>query len=122
MLNHMIGPRREPNRALAMSILPLRLFLGATFVYAALDKLTDPTFFDSRAPASIGQQMAGYVRTGSPLSALLTGVAIPHATVFGALIAMSELLIGMATLAGLLTRAAALGGLFLSLTFYLTSS
>jgi thiosulfate dehydrogenase [quinone] large subunit len=104
------------------AILPLRLFLGGTFVYAALDKLTDPAFFDPRAPTYIGQQMAGYVRTGSPLSWLLTNLAIPHATVFGALIALGELWIGLATLAGLLTRVAALGGLALSLTFYLTSS
>jgi thiosulfate dehydrogenase [quinone] large subunit len=122
MLNYLIGPRRESGRAFTTAILPLRLFLGGTFVYAALDKLTDPAFFDSQAPTYIGQQMAGYVRTGSPLASLLTGLAIPHATFFGALIAISELCIGMATLAGLLTRAAALGGLMLSLSFYLTSS
>jgi thiosulfate dehydrogenase [quinone] large subunit len=78
--------------------------------------------FDPRAPTSIGQHMAGYVRTGSPLSSLLTNLAIPHATFFGALIALGELWVGLATLAGLLTRVAALGGLALSLTFYLTSS
>ncbi len=122
MLNHLIGLRREPNRALTMTILPLRLFVGATFVYAALDKLTDPAFFDATAPTYIGQQMAGYVHTGSPLSSLLTGLAIPHATFFGALIALSELWVGIATLVGLLTRPAAIGGLALSLTFYLTSS
>jgi len=122
MLNHLINSRREPDRAITAALLPLRLFIGATFVYAGLDKLTDPTFFDSRAPAYIGQQMAGYVRTGSPLSWLLTNLAIPHATFFGALIALGELWVGLATLAGLLTRVAALGGLALSLSFYLTSS
>jgi thiosulfate dehydrogenase [quinone] large subunit len=66
--------------------------------------------------------MAGYARTGSPLSWLLTNLAIPHATFFGALIALGELWVGLATFAGLLTRIAALGGLALSLTFYLTSS
>lgn len=104
------------------ALLPLRLFIGATFVYAGLDKLTDPAFFDAGAPTSIGQQLAGYVRTGTPLSWLLTNLAIPHATFFGALIALGELWVGLATLAGLLTRLAALGGLALSLTFYLTSS
>ena len=122
MLNHLIGSRREPDRAITAALLPLRLFIGATFVYAGLDKLTDPTFFDPGAPTSIGQQMAGYVRTGSPLSWLLTNLAIPHATFFGALIALGELWVGLATLAGLLTRVAALGGLALNLTFYLTSS
>src|SRR5919109_509736 len=122
MLDHLIGPRREPDRAITTAILPLRLFLGATFLYAALDKLTDSAFFDPRAPTSIGHQMAGYVRTGSPLSPLLTNLAIPHATFFGAVIAMAELLVGLATVAGLLTRVAAMGGLSLSTTFYLTSS
>lgn len=122
MLNYLIGTRREPDRAITAALLPLRLFIGATFVYAGLDKLTDPAFFDPRAPTYIGQQMAGYVRSGSPLSWLLTNLAIPHATFFGALIALGELWVGLATLAGLLTRVAALGGLALSLTFYLTSS
>src|SRR6185437_8035058 len=122
MLNHLIGSRREPDRAITAALLPLRLFIGATFAYAGLDKLTDPTFFDANAPTYIGQQMAGYVRAGSPLSWLLTNLAIPHATFLGALIALGELWVGLATLAGLLTRVAALGGLVLSLTFYLTSS
>jgi len=122
MLNHLINARRAPDRAIAAALLPLRLFLGATFVYAGLDKLTDPAFFDPKAPTYIGQQMAGYVRTDSPLSWLLTNLALPHATFFGALIALGELWVGLATLAGLLTRVAALGGLALSVTFYLTSS
>jgi hypothetical protein len=53
-----------------------------------------------------------------PLSWLLANLAIPHATVFGAVIALGELWIGLAMLAGLLTRVAALGGLALNLTFY----
>jgi thiosulfate dehydrogenase (quinone) large subunit len=122
MFNHLTNSRREPDRATAAALLPLRLFIGATFVYAGLDKLTDSAFFDPKAPTYIGQQMAGYVRTGSSLSWLLTNLAIPHATFFGALIALGELWVGLATLAGLLTRVAALGGLALSLTFYLTSS
>jgi thiosulfate dehydrogenase [quinone] large subunit len=122
MLNHLINAQRAPDRAIAAALLPLRLFIGATFVYAGLDKLTDPAFFDPKAPTYIGQQMAGYVQAGSPLSWLLTTLAIPHATFFGALIALGELCIGLATIAGLLTRVAALGGLALSVTFYLTSS
>jgi thiosulfate dehydrogenase [quinone] large subunit len=122
MLKYLIGPRHDLERGTTIALLPLRLFIGATFVYAALDKLTDPAFFDHNAPTYIGQQMAGYVRTGSPLSWLLTNLAIPHATLFGALIALGELWVGLATLVGLLTRVTALGGLALSLTFYLTSS
>src|SRR5918912_520167 len=74
MLNHLIGSRREPDRAITAALLPLRLFIGATFVYAGLDKLTDPTFFDHNAPTYIGQQMAGYVHTGSSALSLDTYV------------------------------------------------
>jgi thiosulfate dehydrogenase [quinone] large subunit len=122
MFTYLVDRRHRRERAVTLALLPLRLFIGATFVYAGLDKVTDPSFFDPKAPAYIGQQMAGYVRTGSPLSWLLTNLAIPHATFFGALIALGELWVGLATLAGLLTRITSLGGLALSLTFYLASS
>ena len=37
----------------AAALLPLRLFLGATFLYAGLDKLLDPAFLDAAAPTSL---------------------------------------------------------------------
>jgi thiosulfate dehydrogenase [quinone] large subunit len=106
----------------ALVFLPLRLFLGITFVYAGLQKLTDPQFFSPTAPGFIGRQMSGFVHSGSPLTPLLTHLAIPHAAVFGALIAFCELWVGLAALLGLLTRLGALGGLAISLTFYLTAT
>ena len=103
-------------------ILPLRLFFGATFLYAGLQKLTDPQFFSSTAPGFIGYQMGGFVRAGSPLSGVLTAIALSHATEFGDLIALCEVWIGLSALLGLLTRLGALGGLATSLTFYLTAN
>ncbi len=117
-----LGVDRAPGSIPAWAILPLRLFFGATFVYAGLQKLTDPQFFSPTAPGFIGRQMSGFVRSGSPLSPLLTHLAIPHAAQFGALIALCELWIGLATLLGLIARLGALGGLAISLTFYLTAS
>jgi thiosulfate dehydrogenase [quinone] large subunit len=106
----------------AAVVLPLRLFLGATFLYAGLQKLLDPAFFSDGAPGYIGEQLRGYVRAGSPLSPLLTHLAIPHASLIGTLVALAEMWIGLSTLAGLLSRAGALGGMLLSLTFFLTAS
>jgi uncharacterized membrane protein YphA (DoxX/SURF4 family) len=106
-----LGLRRDPSRMSSLMLLPLRLFFGATFVYAGLQKLTDPQFFSATAPGFIGHQMTGFVRAGSPLSGLITSIALPHATVFGALIAFCELWIGLSALFGLLTRLGALGGL-----------
>jgi thiosulfate dehydrogenase [quinone] large subunit len=106
----------------ALVVLPLRLFLGVTFIYAGLQKLTDPQFFNPTAPGFIGRQMSGFVHSGSPLSPLLTHLAIPHAAQFGALIALGEIWVGLSALLGLLTRLGALGGLALSLTLYLTAT
>ncbi len=116
------GVGREPGRVPAAAILPLRLFLGVTFIYAGLQKLTDPQFFSPTAPGFIGRQMSGFVHGGSPLSPLLTRLAVPHAAQFGALIAFCELWVGLSALTGLLTRFGALGGLAISLTFYLTAT
>ena len=117
-----LGVRGEPGRVPAFALLPLRLFFGITFIYAGLQKLTDPQFFSPTAPGFIGRQMSGFVRGGSPLSPLLTHLAVPHAAQFGALIAFCELWVGLSTLLGLLSRLGALGGLAISVTFYLTAT
>ena len=102
-------------------LLPLRLFLGVTFVYAGIQKLTDPQFFQPDAAGYIGHQIAGFA-TGSPLKVLLLQVAAPHAVFFGLLIAYGEIAIGFGTLFGILFRPATFFGLFLSLLFYLTAT
>jgi thiosulfate dehydrogenase [quinone] large subunit len=121
-LPDMLGVRTDPRKLPSAVLLPLRLFFGATFLYAGLQKLTDAQFFSPTAPGFIGHQMGGFVRAGSPLSGLLTAVAIPHAKEFGALIALCEVWVGLSALLGLLLRFGALGGMATSLTFYLTAS
>ena len=37
-------------------LLPLRLFLGITFLYAGIQKLTDPQFFNPSATGFIGKR------------------------------------------------------------------
>ena len=44
----------------AMALLPLRLFLGITFVYAGIQKLSDPGFLHAGAPTYIGTQLHGF--------------------------------------------------------------
>ena len=41
-------------------ILPLRIFMGATFLYAGLQHLTDPSYFDPSKPGYIGHLVAQY--------------------------------------------------------------
>ena len=65
------APRRRagpPGRgALAgWALLPLRAFLGATFVFAGVQKLANPTFLTGTAPTSIHAQILSAIRL-SPL-------------------------------------------------------
>lgn len=102
-------------------ILPLRLFLGISFLAAGFDKLFDPQFFDPKAGGYIGNQLAGFAGQ-SPLGGFLTDIALPQATIFGALVLVGELAIGLGTLLGLYSRAAAFFGFVLSLILWLTAS
>jgi len=105
----------------AWVLLPLRLFLAVTFIYAGIQKLTDPQYFNPRAMGYIGKQIAGFAH-GTPLHGFLVGVAEPHAMFFGALVAYGELAIGLGTLIGFLARPAAFFGALISLTFFLSAS
>ncbi|HVM64049.1 MAG TPA: Rieske 2Fe-2S domain-containing protein [Acidimicrobiales bacterium] len=101
-------------------LLPLRAFLGVTFLYAGLQKLADRWFFSGAAPSSVQSQLHAALRT-SPVGGLLATPA-HHAVLFGLLIAFGEVAIGVGTLLGLWARAAAVGGMVLSLSFLLAVS
>jgi thiosulfate dehydrogenase [quinone] large subunit len=101
-------------------LLPLRAFLGITFVFAGLQKLANPSFFDASNPASIQAQLAGAQRV-SPIHGLLGPIS--HVSILvGLVIAFAEVAIGLGTLFGFLARGAAAGGLLLSLMLFLTIS
>ncbi len=103
------------------ALLPLRLFLGLTFVYAGIQKITDPQFFQVSAQGFIGRQIARFA-VGSPIHDLLVNVAQPHAKFFGLIIIFGEIAIGLGTLFGFLFRPAAFFGALLSLLFFLSAS
>jgi thiosulfate dehydrogenase [quinone] large subunit len=102
------------------ALVPLRLFLGATFLYAGLQKLANPNFFNAKSPISIQAQLIAAAHT-SPIHALL-GSMVSAAVPIGILIALGEVAIGVGALLGLWTRAAALAGLVLSFSLFLTVS
>ena len=103
-----------------MALLPLRLFLGATFVYAGIQKLSDPGFLHADAPTYVGTQLHGFA-DGTPGGFLLEP-AISHAELAGVAVALIEIAIGVLVLLGFLTRLAAAGGLALNLVLFLTAS
>jgi len=102
------------------ALVPLRLFLGVTFLYAGLQKLSNPGFFNGQAANSIQAQMAESARF-SPVHALLTPL-LHYAATVGYTIAFGELAIGLGILIGLWTRVAAIGGAILSFMLFLTVS
>lgn len=101
-------------------LLLLRVFLGATFTFAALQKVSDPAFTDPTAAGSLAAQLTA-LAPASPLGPLLRAVT-PYAAVLAWSVAAAELAVGLATLAGLWSRLAAIGGAALSLLFWLTVS
>src|SRR5579875_274018 len=114
-------PGDKMRRLTEWVLLPLRLFLGVSFVYVGIEKLTDPQYLNHAAPGYIGKQILGFA-FGSPIHNFLVYVVVPHASFFGALVAFGELAIGLGTLLGLLLRPAAFFGLLLSLMFFLSAS
>ena len=101
-------------------LLMLRFFLGVTFTFAGLQKLADPAYLDAKNPGSVQAQLLIYERM-SPIHGIVH-LAAQHAVLVGLLIAMGELAVGVGTLVGFWSRAAAVGGLLLSMAFWLTAS
>lgn len=119
---HPLGPAWETDgfRQLGWALLPLRAFLGVTFLYASLQKLANPNYLKASSPASVVSQMRA-LESSSPIGPLLR-LSLHAPTLVGVLIALGELAVALAILAGLWTRLAAVGGMLLSLTFFLTVS
>lgn len=102
------------------ALLPLRAFVGFTFTFAGMQKLANPQFFDASNPTSFQAQLKE-AATSSPIHALvgpLQHIAVP----LGVVLALGELAVGIGTLLGLWARIAAVGGILLSLSLFLTVS
>ncbi len=110
----------DANR-LGWSLFPVRLFLGLTFVYGGVQKLSDPGFLHPGAPTYIGTQLHGFAN-GTPGGFLLRAFAIPHPAISGLGVALAEIAIGLLVTTGLLVRPAAAAGLALNLLLFLTNS
>ena len=98
----------------------LRAFLGVTFTYAGLQKLTNRYFFQAANPGSIQAQLHASIAT-SPIGPLIR-LAAHQPVLVGLLIAFGELAVGLGTLSGLLGRLAAAGGMAVSLLLFLSVS
>jgi thiosulfate dehydrogenase [quinone] large subunit len=98
----------------------LRIFLGATFIYAGWDKASDPGFLTQGEPTYIGTQLAAFA-ANSPIDFLINRI-LEHATYVGIFIMVAEFAVGIATLLWVAPATAAFGGLLISVTLWLSSS
>jgi thiosulfate dehydrogenase [quinone] large subunit len=113
---------RRPDGTVAAGwyLMPLRLFLGVTFLFAGCQKLANPDFLRSSSPISIHAQLVGADRA-SPIHGLLSHL-LSIAPALGLVIAVGEVAIGLGIVVGLWMRAAAAAGMLLSFGLFLTIS
>jgi thiosulfate dehydrogenase (quinone) large subunit len=114
------GPART-DRLLLYGTVPLRMFLGVTFVYAGLQKISDPGFLQPGSSTYIGTQLQAF-STHSPIGFLIDAFALPIPQLAGIGVIVAEVVIGALVLLGVATRWAALGAALLSFVLFLTAS
>jgi thiosulfate dehydrogenase [quinone] large subunit len=101
--------------------LPLRLFLGATFVYAGLQKIFDPGFLQPGSSTYIGTQLQAFA-AHSPIGSVIQALALPTPQLTGIAVIATELVVGGLVLLGIATRWASAVGAVVNLVFFLTAS
>jgi thiosulfate dehydrogenase [quinone] large subunit len=101
-------------------LLPLRGFLAVVYLDAGISKIADGRFLSGDGPQSMHASVLA-TRGASPVGGLLGPVAA-HSFGFGLVLAAAELAVGLGVLLGLFTRVAAVGGMLLSLSLWLTVS
>ncbi|GAA3849925.1 DoxX family protein [Streptomyces sedi] len=115
------GPGGVREAATRWAMLPLRLFLGFTFLYAGIDKYVDGGPFSSVMNTDTMEGMLTVAKDDSPVP-WLVDLALESPELMGHGTAVAEIVIGVAILVGLRTRWAAALGALLALAFWLTVS
>ena len=98
----------------------MRLWLGFTWIYAGLNKASDPGFLTPGSPTFIGTQLRGY-STQSPIGFAFNRL-IENSLQVGIFVMLSEMAIGLATVFWVAPTMAAFGGFSMSVGLWLASS
>jgi thiosulfate dehydrogenase [quinone] large subunit len=102
-----------------LPLVPLRLFTGWVFLTSSLSKISTG-WLDGGDP--LVKVLAGWIKEGRPYGffvPFLEHTVIPHAASYAKLTTFAELGVGVALIAGLLTRPAAAVGVLMITTFLL---
>ncbi len=114
-------PDAGPHPVAGWVLLPLRLFLGATFVYAGLQKATDSGFLQAGSHTFIGAQLEGFA-PHSPIGGVLDWMGAHLAVETGLVVIVTELAVGVAVLLGFRTRVFATLGASLSFLLFVSAT
>ena len=98
----------------------MRIWLGATWIYAGWDKASDPGFLKAGSSTFIGSQLSAYAQS-SPVGFAINKM-LEHSTQIGIFVMLAEFAIGFATLLWIAPTWAALGGFGMSFGLWLASS
>jgi len=106
-------------RVAIVGLVLLRLYAGAFWLEKGIrQKLLDPTWVGPRGDCAL---VVHDMLSKAPgwYHVFLQGVVWPNVSAFSVMIEWGETLVGLSLLLGLLSRAGAIGGLFLSLNYWL---
>ncbi|MBS2027663.1 MAG: DoxX family membrane protein [Deltaproteobacteria bacterium] len=112
--------------------LAVRLGVGATWLYAGIEKLVDANgaWMGAYAGAAVrgfvadalAKNMGPRPEVSGWYAAFLRDVVLPHATFFSVLVTVGEIAVGLGLIAGLFTGVAAFFGGFMNLCFMLAGT
>lgn len=117
---HLLQQLRADLHSERIVLLPVRLFIGLGWLRAGVEKLVDPGWLDGSSLAAFlhGQLASGQV-VFPVYEQLISSAFLPHVQLLSWIVLFGQLLAGLAIMAGFLTNAALLGGLFMNLNFLL---
>jgi thiosulfate dehydrogenase [quinone] large subunit len=115
----------KPDKVTVALTMALRIYLGVLFVWAGVDKFYDKVFLDttksgdSYLPGSLAAIIEASKANNPPLKFALD-IMDSRIVLAGVVVALAEIVIGLAILVGFKTRWAALGGAAIMGSFVLT--
>jgi thiosulfate dehydrogenase [quinone] large subunit len=118
------------NEKFSIVWLLVRLYVGWEWLYAGYEKMINPLWWGSEAGGAVSGFVQGALQktTGAHpdvsmwYASFLQNMVLPHANGWSNMIALGELLVGVALIAGFLVGVAAFFGAFMNLNYLLAGT